>query len=295
MTAPGFVGGKTVEAPHSTGVEPPMTLAPIGATDCHHHISDLRFPKPGGGQVTPSTVSDYLVFKRRLGITRNIVIAASSYGDDNSCLVDALRQLGSHQARGVALVHPDVNEQELDRLHEVGVRGLRFYLAKTRVPTVAELTKIASRAHQRGWHVQIVADRVKEVLVDWEAALDALPCPVVIDHFGYAPQPDGEKSATGAVLRRLLDNGKTYVKLSAVYIQSKVGFPTYADMNPMAQALVQLAPDRLLWGTDWPHPGAGATKPDGAQLFDQLTAWAPDAEVRKQILVDNPQRLYWAN
>lgn len=268
---------------------------PWGATDCHHHIGDRRFAKADGSAPTEATVAQYRVFKRRLGLTRSIVIAASSHGDDNSVVLDALDQLGPDAARGVAIVRPGVTDEFLDQLHRSGVRGMRFYLGKGSIPTAHELRQMAERAHSRGWHVQIVGDRDRELIAEWEATLASLPCPVVIDHMGYAPQPGGETSATAKTMFRLLRAGNTYVKLSGVYIQSKVGFPSYSDVDNLAIALVQCAPERMLWGTDWPHPGAGSNKPDGAMLLDRLAIWAPAESTRRLILVDNPQRLYWGN
>jgi D-galactarolactone isomerase len=294
------VNGEALQAPYTAGTEPPLTSVPYGATDCHHHIFDLRFPEqdglhplPASYRTTPPDVSAYQLYKRRLGLTRSIVIAPSNYGDDNSCLIDALQKIGLDKARGVAIVRPEVPDAELDRLHKLGVRGIRIYLTKSRAPTAKELQNLGSRVKSRGWHLQLVGVRTEEVFVDWEPILAKPPCNIVIDHFGYAPQPAGVNSATAGVIRRLLDNGKTYVKLSGVYIQSKVGFPAYSDINELGIELVKLAPERMLWGSDWPHVGAATQKPDGAKLIDQLSILAPNEDVRRKILVENPQRVYW--
>ncbi|WP_158215291.1 amidohydrolase family protein [Candidimonas nitroreducens] len=288
-----LVHGQTLQAPNSSGSRPPKTPLPLGATDCHHHLFSPAFPKKSGTMVARAEVEDYLLFKKRLGISRSVIVAPSSYGTDNGALLDALGRLGTDVARGVAIVDPEISDGELDALHEAGVRGLRYYFMKGKGVTPDELRKMACRAADRGWHVQMVGERNKEVLVDWEDVLKQLAAPVVIDHFGYAPQPEGERSATMDVIRRLLDTGNAYVKLSAVYIQSKAGYPNYADVNEMAIELVSQAPDRMLWGTDWPHTGAVGQKPDGAALVEQLSLWAPDDQIRQKILVDNPSQLYW--
>jgi D-galactarolactone isomerase len=293
-TAAPMVRGEPLEAPHSSGTGAPDTPAPPGATDCHHHVSDPRFPKADGSVGTPATVADYRQFKRRLGVSRSIVIAASPYGDDNRGLVDALRQLGGDAARGVALVYPEVSDGQLDALHGAGVRGMRVYLNKGRALTTDDVRGLAARAAQRGWHLQFVGDRHAELVAAWEKTLAGLPCRVVIDHLGYAPQPAGLASATAQTLLRLLERGHTYVKLSGVYIQSQAGYPDYGDVDALAAALVKAAPERMLWGTDWPHPGATPRKPDGARLFDQLARWAPMAATRRRILVENPDALYWS-
>lgn len=293
MSAGTSVPGQDRVVAHSSGQAPPRTAAPWGATDCHHHIADARFPKPDGSLPVEASVQDYQRLKERLGISRSVVVAAASYGDDSRVLVDALRQLGTEQARGVALVYPEVAEAELDRLHAEGVRGIRVYLGKGRILSHSELRETAVRANARGWHLQFVAARQPQLLPEWEAVLASLDCTLVFDHFGFAPQPAGESSATAAVLKRLLDRGNTYVKLSGVYIQSRVGYPSYSDVDALAIALIAHASERMLWGTDWPHPNAAPLKPDDALVFDQLARWAPSPAVRQTILVDNPERVYW--
>jgi len=285
------VAGVVMQAPFSSGDSAPETPLPVGATDCHHHIFDrTRHPH----RPHHATEEDYRRFKQRLGISRNVVIAPSSYGDDNTVLMRALADFGADVARGVAIVLPEVADAELDRLHQGGVRGLRYYFGKTRVPTADELARMATRIRDRGWHMQFVGDRDAELIPDWEQVLSTLSCPVVVDHFGYPPLSQGVDSRTGVSLRRLLDRGHAYVKLSGVYIQSAEGFPHYSDVDDFARMLVAHNPDRMLWGTDWPHTGAETDKPDGAGLVDQLARWALDAAIRRTILVDNPTRLYWA-
>jgi D-galactarolactone isomerase len=286
------VRGERLRAPYSSGVLPPRTPAPPGAVDCHHHIVDPRFP--GDRPLPSATVGDYRVFQRRLGLTRSVVVAPSTHGDDNRGLVDALGELGTDRARGVALVHPEVGDAELRRLHRHGVRGIRVYLGKGRVPTPEELRALAGRAAGLGWSVSVVAARDRDLIAGWEDTLAALPCPVVVDHLGWAPQPAGVASATAAALGRLLETGNTYVKLSGLYLSSN--HPSYEDVDELAGRLCRTAPDRMLWGTDWPHLVAlamGRQAPDGALLFDKLTGWLPDADDRRRVLVDNPERLYW--
>lgn len=293
---PSHIRGEALAAPHSTGNTAPKTPAPAGSVDCHHHIFDTRFPRPDGSELPMSaTVEDYLLFKRRLGISRSVVVAPSTYGNDNACLLDSIDRLGGTLARGVAIVLPDVPDSELDRLHARHVRGARIYLGKNRIPSPDELKMLARRCADRGWHIQICGDRNREVIVPWEQILRTSPCPIVLDHFGWAPQPLGVASATGQMMKRLLDTGTVYVKLSGLYLSSRVGYPDYSDLDAMAVELVKWAPEHLLWGSDWPHPQARETKPNGADLFDKLATWCPDPATRKRILVDNPTRIYWAD
>lgn len=154
---------------------------------------------------------------------------------------------------------------------------------------------LGQRAAERGWTIQLVGDRKVEVFVEWEETLTQMACNIVVDHFGWTPQPAGSQSATAATLRRLLDNERAYIKLSGLYLSSAVGHPGYADVSELAIQLIETAPDQVIWGTDWPHPMAMASTkiPDGAMLADRLAEWAPDEAIRKKILVDNPDKLYW--
>jgi predicted TIM-barrel fold metal-dependent hydrolase len=290
-----MVSGERLAVPHSAGVEPPRMPAPAGATDTHHHIFDPRFPRPEARTGVWATASDYTQLRRRLGLTRSVVIAPSSYGYDNECLIDALDAFGD-SARGVAVIKLDTPDAELDRLHAHGVRGIRLYMSASGVAATApaEFPAYARRIERLGWHIQLVVG-THASLVTAEPELAKLRCTVVLDHFAYVPQPDGIHNPAVSAMRRLLDNGRTYVKLSGVYITSKEGFPHYSDVNELAIELARAAPDRMLWGTDWPHTGVPKTKPDGALLFEQLAIWAPDTGVRHRILVDNPQRLYWSD
>ena len=280
--------------PHSFGVSPPKFVLPPGATDCHHHIFDPRFPRPNGRQGIWGTVADYRLLLRRLGLSRSVITSPQSYGFDNSCLVDALDNLGA-TTRGVAAVKLDVSDQELARLHTHGVRGIRLYLIGD-APTPPELfNAYAERIASLGWHIQMVAVQ-GDALVAAESALAKLPCALVVDHFGYVSQPEGIGHPSMDSLRRLLDTGRVYVKLSAPYITSRVGQPAYDDVDEVALALVRHAPERMLWGTDWPHPLVTTDpKPDDASMLDKLLLWAPDERVRQKILVENPTRVYWAD
>lgn len=285
------VAGQDLKAPHSSGTAPPSFALPLGATDCHHHILDLAHGGSNSSELV-ATVEDYRLFKRRLGLSRSVVIAASSHGTDNSCLFKAFDAFGT-DVRAVAIVSNGVTAAELRALHDRGVRGIRLYLGKGVPPSQVEIRAHAARIAPLGWHIQFVAARHAPLLGPVESVLADLPCSIVIDHLGYVPQPGGNAHPEADVLRRLLDKGHAWVKLSGVYIRSQVGYPTYDDVDELASNLVRHAPERLLWGTDWPHPAAEPVKPDGAKLIEQLARWAPDEAVRDRILVDNPQAVYW--
>ncbi len=278
--------------PNSTGTQGPMINVPEGTVDCHHHIFDPIFPKQGKPMRAIATVDDYRALKRRLGIARSVVVAPASYGTDNACLMDALNRLGD-TARGVAIVSADTPTDAMTRLDAVGVRGARFYLEKGTPPERDALNAFARRAADLDWHIEIMPSR-GAAMVAAEDMLASLVCPVVIDHLGYTPQPDGLAHPAFDAMRRLLDTGQAWIKLSGVYFTSTIGFPDYGDVDALASALAAHRPDRVLWGTDWPHSGE-TRKPDDALLLDQTARWVPDDALRTALLVTNPHRLYWGH
>jgi len=282
--------GDAVKVPWSAGTEAPKLKAPLHSADCHHHIYDARFPPDPKAVLkpAPATVADYRLFQKRIGTTRNVVVQPSTYGVDNSCLVDAMRQFGTTNARGIAVVNTSVSDTELRELDKAGVRGIRFNLQQAGATKLDMLAALAKRITPLGWHVQMNVS--SEQIIDARSALEALPCPVVFDHFGHTTIR-GRDDPAFAVIVKLLQANKGWLKLSGAYIDSKAGAPTYSESVPTAKAYVKEAPDRLVWGSDWPHPTTN-DKPDDAVLFDLLSQWAPDATERHRILVENPAKLY---
>ena len=287
------IQGEPLEVPHSSGQNPPRTAAPTGATDCHIHIFDPRFPRPGGGKGIWATVADYQLFRKRIGVSRCIVVSTTGYQFDNSPVLHGLDQFGS-SARGVVAVPLDVSNQELQRLHSHGARGVRLYLIGERSTQPDQLSRYARRVARLGWHLQVTVGRGAEKLVEAEKFLRDLPCPLVLDHFAYIPQPTGLQHPGVAVVSRLLEKGNTYIKLSAPYITSREGPPSYSDLEELATYFIRLAPERMLWASDWPHVPRPKLLPNDAALFDRLEKWAPDEALRRRILVENPSRLYWS-
>lgn len=288
-----MVKGEAIAVPNSSGTEPPRTPAPAGATDTHIHIFDPRFPRPEGRKGVWATVADYRLFRRRLGLSRCVVVSPGSYGYDNSSLLDALDQFGD-TARGVAAVKADVSESELDRLHARGVRGIRLYLSGDHPTAPDQLPQYARRIARRGWHIQLVVGTESGRFVAADKVLMNLECPLVLDHLAYVPHPQGLRHPAADLVRRLLDGGNTHVKLSGSYIVSKAPRPDHVDLDEYVAMLVRQAPERLFWGSDWPHTTAPKPTPDAAALFDLLARWAPGAAVRQRILVENPHRFYWS-
>ncbi len=277
-------------APNSSGTAPPRQPVPASACDAHLHILDGRFPMPGKVPPAGMGMAGYRQLQARIGTLRAVIVQAKYYGTDNSCLLDAISQLGA-SGRGIAVVHPDVTDDELQRLHDGGVRGLRFSVWNTAdtVTTIAMIEPLAARIASLGWHAQLHMSG--DQIVEQAALIARLPCTVVIDHMGRLPPRQGTSHPAFAVIRDLLDAGRTWVKLSGAYLNTAIGPPDYPDATGIAQALVAIAPGRLVWGSDWPHV-TEAAKPDDARLLDLLAVWAGNASARDRILVDNPAELY---
>lgn len=281
--------------PHSVGVNRPSRALPARACDSHMHIFDARFaPSPHWPRTPPvAPVAAYRQLQQRLGTSRTVVVTPSTYGTDNACTLDALDQFGDG-ARGVAVVAQDVGDAELDRLHARRVCGLRvnFVSPQSWGETTPEmLTTLARKvARQPGWHIQVFMH--PEQIVAWASVLAALPVPLVIDHLGCIDPAQGPAAEACGVLRRLLDGGNTWVKLSGAYMRSTVHGPCYADTLPLGRALVQAAPERLVWGSDWPHTTEAPGTVNDTDLVDLLQAWCGATAVMDRILEDNPAQLY---
>jgi D-galactarolactone isomerase len=275
----------------SAGTEPPKLRAPANAADCHHHIYDARYPADPKAALRPgdALVEDYRALQRRIGTTRNVIVTPSTYGTDNRVTLDALAAFGA-QARAVAVVNDKVADAELKRLHDLGVRGIRFNLAQAGATTPEMIEPLSKRVNELGWHIQINATAA--AIASIMGILQRVPSPIVFDHLAHIPEPAGINDPLFAQVRSLIDKGRTWIKLSGAYQDTKIGPPTYADSSAVARAYVKAAPERMVWGSDWPHPSERQVKPDDALLFDLLADWAPDEAVRHRILVENPEALY---
>lgn len=282
---------------------------PAGACDCHTHVfNPAGFPFAPGRRYTPAsaTVDEMRALHRHLHVDRVVIVQPSPYGTDNRCMLDGLRQRGRN-ARGIAVPDDKTTKAMLDEMHLAGVRGIRLGLetvgqsASRTEPAIARqrFEAALARIEGRGWHLQIYTRLSIVALL--QDLIRTAPVPVVFDHFGGAQGPLGPAQEHFDVLLDLVRSGKVYVKISAPY-QSSTREPDFPDMAPLAAALVAANPQRILWGSDWPHPLAPegqnptAIAPnrqiDDGVTFNQLAAWIPDAVQRKTILVDNPARLY---
>ncbi|HET7084503.1 MAG TPA: amidohydrolase family protein [Rhizomicrobium sp.] len=286
-------GRAQIAVPNSAGTEAPTLKLPANACDCHHHVYDaVRFPQPAEAK-TPlqpnARVQEYRLLKQRLGITRDIVVTPSAYATDNRATLDAIARL-KPDARGVAVVSPDISDAGLKALDTGGIRGIRFSMSTAAITpaAIAGIESLAPRVASLGWHAQF--QTTADQLVELKDALNRIPCALVFDHMGHVP-PFGLGHPAYGIVRGLIDKGRCWVKLSVTFDNSKDGPPGFADVTAVAQALVKAAPERLVWGSNWPHPNE-PNKPDDAVLLDLLARWAPNEQVRHRILVENPETLY---
>ncbi len=276
----------------SAGSEKPKLKAPANACDCHHHVYNARFPVDPKATLRPADalVDDYRALQKRIGTTRNVLVQPSTYGTDNRCHLEALAAFGP-TARMVAVVDDTVSTEELKRMHGLGVRGIRFNLAQAGATTPEMMEPLSKRINDLGWHIQINAPPAK--IMEVMPILERVSSPIVFDHLAHIPQPEGVNHPLFAKVRALMDKGRTWVKLSGAYADTKVGPPTYADTSAVARAYATAAPERCVWGSDWPHPTEHQKQlPDDAVLFDLLSDWVPDEKTRHRVLVENPATLY---
>ncbi len=282
----------------------PAFSPPPGAVDAHCHVFGpaARFPYAPNRKYTPCDAPKEKLFALRehLGLSRNVIVQASCHGTNNDALTDALHAAGD-RARGVAVVQSGVSDEELKRLDGAGVRAVRFNFVRRLVDVApeAELLGIAERVAKLGWHVVVYLEGAD--LPGREPFLKRLPSIVVIDHMG---RPDISKGAGHEDFQRFIDlleeNKNFWTKVSCPERLSLQGpgtgeVPDYADVLPFARTLVERFPDRVLWGTDWPHPNMKSHMPDDGALVDIIPLVATDAPGQKALLVDNPMRLYWAD
>jgi predicted TIM-barrel fold metal-dependent hydrolase len=281
---------------------------PTGACDCHTHIhgDSEKFPFFAGRVYTPELASpeEMSALHKALQIERVVIVTPSVYGTDNSATLFGIKARGA-TARGVAVIDDKTPEADLDAMNQAGIRGIRLNLATGGVndPSVGRprFQAAVERVKSRNWHVQLFT--TLSMIAAIKDLVAASPVPVVFDHFGGAQAMLGVEQPGFSDLIELVKSGKAYVKISGAYRASKLA-PDYPDSAPLARALIAANSDRIVWGTDWPHPNSvtpPGKKPtdltplfqiDDGRLLNQLPVWAPDAAIRQKILVNNPARLY---
>ena len=272
----------------------PRLVTPPKACETHSHVygpHDKYPPVPGRTPLYTASVEAYVTMLNRLGFERCVIVQPSLYGTDNRCSLDAMAYFGPERARGVAVTEKDVSNEELQRLHDAGMRGLRFYLIVDDF-VLDDASAMAKRVAPFGWHLQVQNDG--NWMPDALPILADLPVDVVIDHVGRTPPENGVADPGFQALLRAMETGKFWVKISAPYLATTVGPPSYADVGEKVRALVAVRPDRLVWAANWPHPHHTGPddRPEEADCLDPLLDWVPDEAVRKLILADNPAQLY---
>lgn len=281
--------------PADPAPRPPRFTVPADATDCHFHVFGPadRFPYTAERTYTPPDhpAEAYRHLIDTLGVSRCVTIHPSVYGTDNAItewlLAEAAGWSGV-EMRGIAVLPAGVDDATLRRLDGLGVRGVRYNLLYKGGPPADEIRAMADRIAEMGWHIQFLVDVSTFDL----ATYGDLPVEIVVDHMGHMDPTKGVDAPGFATLLGLLRAGRTWVKLSGAYRSTRRETPPYDDVVPIARALAEAAPDRCVWGTDWPHPFVHIPMPNDGDLMDALAVWVPDAERRRAVLVDNPARLY---
>ena len=291
----------TSDSPDITWHPDPKTpdfKPPAGAVDAHCHVFGPAdaFPFAPERKYTPGDAGKEMLFALRdhLGLSRNVIVQASCHGKDNSAMIDAL-QAADGRARGVAVVGHDIGDDELDQMHAAGVRGVRFNFVKRLVDATPRevFMATAERVQRLGWHIVVYFEAPD--LADLTPFLKQLPGIVVVDHMG---RPDVTQPLDGpgfqAFANLMADMPNLWTKVSCPERLTVAG-PPYDDVVPFQRHLVEHFSDRVLWGTDWPHPNMKSHRPDDGLLVDTIARIAPTAALQQALLVDNPMRLYWSD
>ena len=280
--------------PYSAGDASTSVSVPPGACDCHIHVYDDRVMPVPGAKLKPgqATVSDYRRIQQRMGTQRAVLVTPSTYGCNNAPMLAALAQLGAN-GRGVAVISGQESAGELQQLHTQGVRGVRINLSLGMGPSAEDLEPIAQRIAALGWHLQLLMPT--EQLLALAPLLRRLPVELVFDHFARLTPTQGSEHPAHELVQELLASGRVWLKLSGGYLVSETHSVDDPALDALAQRLIQAAPERIVWGSDWPHATASAglhAFPDDARQIERLAQWAGDADTLRRILVTNPERLY---
>ena len=282
--------------PFSLGTLAPRSTVPADACDCHVHVYDQRFPAAPGAKLFPpdASATDYRSLQQRIGTERAVLVTPSTYGADNRCMLQGLAALGG-QARGVAVIDGRESDAQLQTLHDAGVRGVRLNLSLGVTGSVDSILPLARRIAPWGWHLQLLM--APDMLASLGDVLRGVPVPLVFDHLGRVAPEQAGKHPAHALLLQLLGKGRAWVKLSGGYIVSATHAVDDPALDALATSYLRAAPERVLWGSDWPHATASAglhPLPDDALQIDTLARWCAvvDAGALRRVLVTNPAALY---
>lgn len=263
---------------------------PKGACNAHLHIIDPRFPNNGKAAEQIGTVEMYKEIAAKLHLERAVFVQAKPFGCDNTCLVDAIKKFGTDKSVGIAVVHQTVSDAEIQDLHKKGVRGLRFSVwnPKNAVVSFDECLPLSERVKDLDWNMQLHMSAAQ--LSEWAAIVRKIKTKIVIDHMGRLDPKLGLNDPAYKFILELIDAGHTWVKLSGTYLNTQTGYP-WDDATKIAQALAKYAPERVVWGSDYPHV-TEKIKPSEFGLTELIAQWLPTAKARDLALVRNPEELY---
>ena len=280
--------------PFSAGEDFARTPLPAGACDCHIHLYDGRVPAAPGAKLFPpdASVRDYRQIQSRMGTMRAVVVTPSTYGCDNTAMLYGLADLGD-DARGVAVISGRESQAHLRDLHARGVRGARINLSLGTTHDESSIGQVAEVIAPLGWHLQLLMppDRLPALA----GLLARLPVDIVFDHMGRSDPEDFRDRPSHRLLLDWLSAGRAWIKLSGGYLVSRIHSSEDPRLDALARSFIEVAPDRVVWGSDWPHATASAglqPMPDDARQIDALARWAVDSRLLEKILVHNPERLY---
>lgn len=275
----------------------PGVVLPAGSVDTHVHVFEPGYPlSPGRGYNPPcSTLADLRHLHATLGIERVVFTQPSVYGTDNSAILNAMAALNAeepHRARCVVALDMTITDKKLAALDASGVRGVRLNTDNRGGMPIRldEIPELAARIRPFGWHLEFLFPG--KDIVELEPAFTALELPMSIAHFAYQPASAGVKAPGFRALLELMRRGNTWMKISGANRVSATDLPPYDDVKPMAEALIEAAPERIMWGTDWPHPNKYVANPNDGDLVDAFGDWVTDEAMRRRIMVDNPAAFY---
>lgn len=272
----------------------PTQHIPSNACDCHHHIYDpIRFPYIATDirNQPPATADCYELLKRKLGVTRSVVVQPSAYGLDNRCTLDAIQKLGKEHTRAIVVITNEISDLELQKMDALGVRGVRINMTCGYKDNWDDIRLLAERIAPFGWYMCLWVD--PDLLVEKRHFFESLPVPLVLDHRGNLPAGIGSKHPAFALICQWMDQGKAWVKLSGYYFGSQE--KDFSDTIAIGKEYAKSNPNRLLWGTDWPHPRCYTNLmpvPDDSALLDALMDQVGDERVFHKTLVENPEELF---
>lgn len=290
-----FINREQLQVAYTSSRDLPTITVPDKACDCHHHIYNPTIYPYSLNDVRnqpPARVEEYKLLQEKYQLTRNVIVQPSAYGNDNSCTLDALKHMG-RQARAVVVIDNTVDDKTLQQWNDLGVRGVRFNIATGGTRNLDVIKEVADRIYNFGWHVQFWMSA--DTTVELAEFLKSLHNDIVFDHRGHLPKGIGIKHPAFNVIRGLIESDKAWVKLSGLYMDHDNQFSDYQDTVAVGKAYVSITPERMLWGTDWPHPSifnSDRAYPNDALMLDLLLEQAGSEENLRKILVDNPEKLY---